>query len=115
MKLLTKVIVLIGLALFLANASFAQQVKTDYDRAANFSQYKTYSWKKVQTSDPLWVDRIKAAVDAALAAKGWILHDRQKMVDTLLKLKQGPATEEVHAIPDVRPTSTVRIKRYRSD
>ena len=44
-----------------------------------------------------------------------ILHDRQKMVDTLLKLKQGPATEEVHAIPDVRTTPTVRIKRYRSD
>ena len=71
MKLLTKVIAFIGLALFLANTSFAQQVKTDYDRAANFSQYKTYSWKKVQTPDPLWVDRIKAAVDAALAAKGW--------------------------------------------
>jgi hypothetical protein len=71
MKMLTKVIVLIGLALFLANASFAQQVKTDYDRAAHFSQYKTYSWEKVQTPDPLWVDRIKAAVDAALAAKGW--------------------------------------------
>src|ERR1700730_4887987 len=71
MKRLTKVIVLIGLVLFLANASFAQQVKTDYDRAANFSQYKTFSWKKVQTPDPLWVDRIKAAVDAALAAKGW--------------------------------------------
>ena len=71
MKMLTKVIVLIGLALFLANASFAQQVKTDYDRAANFSQYKTYSWEKVQTPDPLWVDRIKAAVNAALVAKGW--------------------------------------------
>ena len=71
MKMLTKVIVLVGLVLFLANASFAQQVKTDYDRAANFSQYKTYSWEKVQTPDPLWVDRIKAAVDAALAAKGW--------------------------------------------
>ena len=71
MKRLTKVIVLIGLALFLANASFAQQVQTDFDRAANFSQYKTYSWKKVQTPGPLWVDRIKAAVDAALAAKGW--------------------------------------------
>jgi hypothetical protein len=71
MKLLTKVIAFIGLALFLANTPFAQQVKTDYDRAANFSQYKTYSWKKVQTPDPLWVDRIKAAVDAALAAKGW--------------------------------------------
>jgi Domain of unknown function (DUF4136) len=71
MKMQTKVIVLIGLTLFLAKASFAQQVKTDYDRAANFSQYKTFSWKKVQTPDPLWVDRIKAAVDAALAAKGW--------------------------------------------
>ena len=71
MKMLTKVIALIGLVLFLANASFAQQVKTDYDRAANFSQYKTYSWEKVQTADPLWVDRIKAAVNAALAAKGW--------------------------------------------
>ena len=71
MKMQKKVIVLIGLALFLANASFAQQVKTDYDRAANFSQYKTYSWEKVQTPDPLWVDRIKAAVNAALAAKGW--------------------------------------------
>jgi hypothetical protein len=71
MKMQMKVIVLIGLTLFLAKASFAQQVKTDYDRAANFSQYKTFSWKKVRTPDPLWVDRIKAAVDAALAAKGW--------------------------------------------
>jgi hypothetical protein len=71
MKMQMKVIVLIGLTLFLAKASFAQQVKTDYDRAAHFSQYKTFSWEKVQTPDPLWVDRIKAAVDAALAAKGW--------------------------------------------
>ena len=44
MKLLTKVIAFIGLALFLANASFAQQVKRGDDRAA---------------------------ADAALAAKGW--------------------------------------------
>ena len=50
MKMLTKVTVLIGLALFLANASFAQQVKTDYDRAAHFSQYKTYSWGKALRS-----------------------------------------------------------------
>ncbi len=66
-----KVTVLIGLVLFLANALFAQEVKTDYDRAANFSQCKTYSWEKVQTPDPLWVDRIKAAVNTVLAAKGW--------------------------------------------
>jgi len=44
MKMQTKGVVLVGLALFLANASFAQQVKTGDDRAD---------------------------VDAALAAKGW--------------------------------------------
>jgi hypothetical protein len=60
----------VGIAVLSAAASFAQQVKTDYDRNANFSQYKTYSWQKVQTQDPLWVDRIKDAVNAALTAKG---------------------------------------------
>jgi hypothetical protein len=60
----------VGAVLLFATASFAQQVKTDYDRSANFSQYKTYSWEKVQTPDPLWVNRIKEAVNAALTAKG---------------------------------------------
>jgi len=46
-------------------------VKTDYDRSANFAQYKTYSWEHVKTKDPLDVDRIKNAVNAALSAKGW--------------------------------------------
>ena len=61
----------VGAALLFASASFAQQVKTDYDRSADFSRYKTYSWEKVQTQDALWVDRIKEAVNAALTAKGW--------------------------------------------
>ena len=60
----------IGIALLLASASFAQQVKTDFDRSTDFSYYRTYSWEKVQTADPLWVDRIKEAVNSALATKG---------------------------------------------
>src|SRR5579863_4589626 len=60
----------VGIVLLFASTSVAQQVKTDYDRSANFSQYKTYSWEKVQTQDPLWVDRIKAAVNATLQEKG---------------------------------------------
>jgi hypothetical protein len=60
-----------GIALLSETASFAQQVKTDYDRSANFSQYKTYSWENVLTQDPLWVNRIKDAVNAALTARGW--------------------------------------------
>jgi Domain of unknown function (DUF4136) len=64
-------LVVIGMMfLFPARAS-AQQVKTDYDRSANFAQYKTFSWQHVKTKDALDVDRIKNAVNAALAAKGW--------------------------------------------
>jgi hypothetical protein len=70
MKIHKVVFVLIGLILFAGKAS-AQQVKTDYDHGANFAQYKTYSWEQVKTKDPLDVDRIKGAVNAALAAKGW--------------------------------------------
>jgi hypothetical protein len=62
-----------SLAMFfvLTAASFGQQVKTDYDHNTNFGQYKTFSWEKVQTRDPLLVDRIKDAVNGALTAKGW--------------------------------------------
>src|SRR5437868_9055077 len=64
----------ISIAMFFAltAASFAQQVKTDYDRNADFLQYGTYSWEKVQTRNPLLVDRIKGVVNGALIAKGWI-------------------------------------------
>ena len=61
----------IGLALLLATASFAEQVKTDYDRNANFGKYKTFSFEKIETKDPLWIDRIKSAVTSGLSAKGW--------------------------------------------
>src|ERR1700736_3910250 len=71
MKLQRAVLVLLGMMLVLAGKSSAQQVKTDYDRGANFAQYKTYSWEQVKTKDPLDVDRIKAAVNGALTAKGW--------------------------------------------
>lgn len=71
MKLQSKIATSVGLMLFTACVSFAQHVKTDYDHNANFGQYKTYSWEKVQTKDQLLVDRIKSAVNGALASKGW--------------------------------------------
>jgi Domain of unknown function (DUF4136) len=71
MKLQRVVLVLIGTMILFASTSSAQQVKTDYDRNANFAQYKTYSWEQVKTKDPLDVDRIKGDVNAVLAAKGW--------------------------------------------
>ena len=60
----------VAITILAATGSLAE-VKTDYDRTAEFSHYKTYSWGKVHTQNPLWADRIKAAVASALAAKGW--------------------------------------------
>jgi len=71
MKVQRVVLALTGMMFLFAGNSSAQQVKTDYDRNANFGQYKTYSWEQVKTKDPLLVDRIKSAANAALAAKGW--------------------------------------------
>jgi hypothetical protein len=73
MKFQSTIAATLGLILILAAISFAQDVKSDYDHSANFSQYKTFSWEKVQTKDPLLVDRIKDAVNSALSAKGWTL------------------------------------------
>jgi hypothetical protein len=71
MKLHRIAVTLIGAMFLFAGISAAQQVKTDYDRSANFGQYKTYSWEHVKTKDSLFVDRIKDAVNAVLAARGW--------------------------------------------
>lgn len=71
MKLQKVVLALIGTLFLFAARSSAQDVKTDYDHSANFSQYKTYSWEHVKTKDQLLVDRIKEAVNASLSAKGW--------------------------------------------
>jgi len=71
MKLQRCVLVSIGIVVLFAASSSAQQVKTDYDRGVNFARYKTYCWEEVKTRDPLDVDRIKRAVNAALTAKGW--------------------------------------------
>ena len=71
MKLQKAMFALTAMMFLFAGKCSAQQVKTDYDRSADFSQYKTYSWAHVKTKDALDVDRIKSAVTAALAAKGW--------------------------------------------
>ena len=62
-------IVLIGTSM----AAFAGDVRTDYDHSINFTQYNTYSWGKVQTSNPFYVSRIQQAVNQHLQAKGWQL------------------------------------------
>lgn len=66
-------LVQIGLILvaITATASFATDVKTDYDHAVNFGQYATYTWDKVRVADEYRGQQIKSAVNAAIAGKLW--------------------------------------------
>ena len=54
-------------------AALGDNVRTDYNHQVDFSKYHSYSWGKVQTTDPFYVDRIKQAVDQQLQSKGWQL------------------------------------------
>ena len=69
LAVVTVAVLLIGSSV----AAFAGNVRTDYDHTTNFSQYNSYSWGKVQTSNPFFVSRIQQAVDKQLQAKGWTL------------------------------------------
>ena len=52
--------------------ALAQSVTYDYDRAANFSNYKTYAWTRgTELTDELNRGRIVRAIDGALVAKGF--------------------------------------------
>jgi hypothetical protein len=71
MKLVRHIAMCTALLLAGLATSLAQQVQTDFDHRANFSQYKTYSWEQIRPANSLWTSRIKNAVDNQLAAKGW--------------------------------------------
>jgi Domain of unknown function (DUF4136) len=65
----------LALAVLLASAvtAFAQDVRYNFDKQADFSQFKTYKWvtlKGAQAPNDLVDMQIKAAIDAELAAKG---------------------------------------------
>jgi Domain of unknown function (DUF4136) len=70
MKFRTRLTLITASLLLITSAVWAK-TSTDYDHNANFSNYKTYSWGKVDTADSLWDQRVKQAVDSQLAAKGW--------------------------------------------
>jgi Domain of unknown function (DUF4136) len=71
MKPISRTAVCTVLFLISLGTALAQQVKTDFDHQANFSQYKTYCWQAIKPANSLWDARIKSAIDAQLAAKGW--------------------------------------------
>jgi hypothetical protein len=56
-----------------ASAAYAQDVRYNFDKQANFSSFKTYKWvliKGAQAPNNLVDMQIKAAIDSELATKG---------------------------------------------
>ena len=61
-------------ALLLAACASSPVVHTDYDPAAAFSGYRSYAWRQEPAvRNPLARQRLVAAIDAALADRGWTL------------------------------------------
>src|SRR5262245_16056196 len=54
-----------------ASLALAQDVKTDYDHATDFSKYKTFMWiKEPNPQNPLMKQRIIDAVNLQLGERG---------------------------------------------
>ena len=71
---LVKTAVLAGLALAVAGGTWAQDVKVDYDKAANFGAIKTFSIKLGTTwGNEIQQKRVLDEFTQALQEKGWKL------------------------------------------
>jgi hypothetical protein len=82
----TRRIVLIAvLTQLLALTTFAQKILIDHDKSANFSSFKTYAWKEgTPAQNPLMNERIIAAIDMQMAAKGLQKVAADKMPDLIV-------------------------------
>jgi hypothetical protein len=61
-------------ALLVSACAYGPTVRTDFDPAANFNAYRTYSWVDTavpQGMNPLMFARVRASIDQALAARGY--------------------------------------------
>ena len=88
-------LMLVGLALVASLAS-AQDVKTDYDKAYDFSKLKTFSLKIATTwGNPLGEKRLTAEIEEALTAKAWTKAEEGKADASVLL---HGATEQKHNV-----------------
>lgn len=89
---------LLALVLLVAGAgsAFAQDVRYNFDRQANFGSFHTYKWvalKGAEQVDSLVDQQIKAAVDVELAAKG-LTRSESDMSDLYVGYQVAVGTEK---------------------
>jgi len=69
---MAKLLPIAGAILFISGCTTTPNVKTDYDPAVNFSQYRTYGWVYTATPsgmNPLSFQRIKDSIDRSLKTR----------------------------------------------
>jgi hypothetical protein len=68
-----------------ATVALAQNVTYDYDRAANFADYRSYAWSRgTELADELNHTRVVRAIDAALVGKGLVRVETSANPDVLV-------------------------------
>jgi hypothetical protein len=93
---------LAGLLLGAACLSACASITTteDYDRAANFSAFKTYDWKETDPiQNQLLEQRIKAAVENTLNSKG---------------LRRDASSPDLWVVPHTRLSKETQINTYNT-
>ncbi len=90
------VVMAAALVLGVASApALAQQVNADWDKGANFANFKTYSWTQGTIppgANPLMLQRVQSAVEAELSGIGLIKVDKDP--DVLVAV-HGATKEDV--------------------
>lgn len=68
---LSRIVMSFSFLLLVAGSALAQKVSVDFDKSADFSQYKTNAWGKgTPAANPMIHQRIVAGIEAQLAGKG---------------------------------------------
>ena len=92
------------LVLFLAGTSnaFAQDVRYNFDKQANFGTFKTYKWVPIKGAQPLsdLADKqIKSSVDAELSKKG-LMRTENENADLFVGYQAAVSTEKEYTSYD---------------
>ena len=102
MKMKIRTIWVLALAAALPLGAASTTVSVDYDHHVNFSSYRTFSWGKVETGDPLWDQRVQEAIERELAAKRWtqVPSGGDLLVEARARTRPEQRLDVLFSVPD---------------
>jgi hypothetical protein len=89
-----RIVLCLGIYFIMISSALAQKVNVDWDKATDFSSFKTYTWANgTPALNPLMGDRIVKEIDAQLAAKGLQKVEASASPDLVVVYHAGRDTE----------------------